>query len=250
MVIRVFKGGLLLLLLGATFTYGKTVEIGAGWARAPYIIPADHTGFELDVMRQILAKMGYDSKLIYVPYASTIQMLKNGNVDLILTVDETSGINKEQLSDSYITYQNVVISLKRKKLDITAIQDLSELSVIGFQSATEVLGKEYANAIKDSGLYIEMADQKKQVELFLLGNVEAIVIDINVFDYLSKEISGLSQFEKVNIHPLFPLNSFQAGFKDKTLKESFNHILKDYLLSQDYKKLQMQYQIKQAVLAL
>lgn len=222
-----------------------TINVAAGWARPPYINPVDHTGFELDIIRQVLAKMGHETKVVYVPHRNTIQMLKAGQVHMALTLNEGAGIASSLLSETYIDYQNVVLSLNRRHLTITSLQDLSTLRVIGFQSAEDVLGDEYAQAIKENNLYFEMADQEKQVELFLQGNVDAIVVDLNVFDYLSKKLTGKSQSEQVQVHPFFAINSYRVGFIDTFMKNEFNVRLKKYLTSPEYKKLRAQYGIKQ-----
>ncbi|MGJ8679244.1 substrate-binding periplasmic protein, partial [Paraglaciecola sp.] len=169
-----------------------TISVAAGWARPPYINPLDHTGFELDIIRQVLSRMGHKTKVVYVPHQTTIELLNDAQVDIALTLNEGIGVSSERLSDVYINYQNVVLSLSKRNLKIAEIQDLSAFRLVGFQSAKDVLGDEYSNLVKGNSLYFEMADQKKQVELLLQGVVDAIVIDLNVFDYLSTEIAGKS----------------------------------------------------------
>lgn len=225
--------------------HAKSISVAAGWARPPYINPVNHTGFELDIIRHVLSLMGHKTKVVYVPYLTTIELLKAGQVDIALTLSEGGGIDSEFLSDVYISYQNVVLSLKRRNIKIDNLQSLSLFSLIGFQSAQDVLGASYLKAIKANNLYFEMADQRKQVELFLQSNVDTIVLDINVFDFLSKDLTGESQFKNVKVHPLFPINSFRAGFKDKSMKKHFNEQLREYLLTQQYEDLRAQYHIKQ-----
>lgn len=222
-----------------------TINVAAGWARPPYINPIDHTGFELDIIRQVLSKMGHKTKVVYVPHHNTIQMLKAGQVHMALTLNEGIGIHSSLLSAPYIDYQNVVLSLKGRGFKINELRDLSMLRVIGFQSAKDVLGDEYAVIMKGNNLYFEMADQEKQVELLLQGSVDAIVVDLNVFDYLSKKLTGKSQFEKIKVHPFFDINSYRVGFSDKIMKNAFDVQLKNYLVSDTYKKLKTQYGIKQ-----
>lgn len=225
--------------------HAKSISVAAGWARPPYINSADHSGFELDLIRAVLKDMGHETTVVYVPHSTTISLLKNGQVDMALTLNSDSGIAQEMLSDVYITYQNAILSLKRHKLVLTSLAQLSDLRVIGFQSAKNVLGIQFFEAVSASSLYFEMADQNKQLELFLQGNVDAIAIDINVFDYLSREMTGSSQFDKIEVHPFFPLNNYRAGFRDKQLKQKFNEALNEYLGSSQYVKLKSTYQIRQ-----
>lgn len=235
----------LLIVLSLGFTAkADTISVAAGWARPPYINPVDHTGFELDIIRQILAKLGHKTKVVYVPHQTTIQLLNAQQVDIALTLNEGIGVPTDSLSDVYIEYQNVVISLKQRNYKINNIADLSSLRVVGFQSAKDVLGDKYSALAKGNSMYFEMADQKKQVELLLQGGVDAIVIDLNVFDFLSKELTGDSQFEQVRVHPFFAINSYRAGFKNKDLKKAFDRQLKVYLQSEQYKKLKAHHHIK------
>jgi hypothetical protein len=51
----------------------------------------------------------------------------------VTTVNESSGMQNAHDSNSHVTYQNVVISLKSRGLKINTIADLAKLSVTGFQ---------------------------------------------------------------------------------------------------------------------
>lgn len=238
---------LLLSVVALQAAQAQTVNVAAGWARPPYITPNAHSGYELEIVTHILANLGHDTKVVYLPYQSSIDLLKSKQVDMTLTLHEDTGIGVDMLSDVYINYQNVVLSLKQKDLNINNLQGLANLRVIGFQSAQDVLGEEYLAVTSQNSLYFEMADQRKQVELFLQGDVEAIIIEINVFAYLSREITNQSQFENVNVHTFFPANAFRAGFKDKTLKNQFNRQLKLFLDSPEHQALKTKYQIRSAL---
>jgi polar amino acid transport system substrate-binding protein len=234
------------LLLATPFMIkADTIKIAAGWARPPYIIPDTHSGFELDLVKQLLTNMGHEADFIYVPYERTISLLVQNKVDMTLTVNAKSGIQKSLLSDVFVVYQNVVISLKKNNLILNSIEDLSIPSLVAFQSASEVLGNQFAVAIAQNKLYLEMADQRRQLELFLQGDVEAIIMDINIFTALSKTLTGNDQRNQVTIHPLFPANRYSAGFKDMLLKKQFNQALIDFIATGKYQKLKRTYNMQE-----
>ncbi len=236
--------GMVLIASIPCFSHAKSLQVAAGWARPPYIDPQNHTGFELDLIRQVLSTMGYSTKVVYVPHKTTIDMLARGNVDMAITLNQGSGIPKEQLSDVYITYQNVVVSLKSRNLSINSIDDLSDRSLIGFQSAKDVLGDDFRRVTKDSPLYFEMADQAKQVELLLQGGTDLVILDVNVFNYLHAKLSEGKALQAIRFHRLFAPNPFRAGFKDLVHKHQFNQALQEFISSEQYQTLRQQYKIQ------
>ena len=121
---------------------------------------------------------------------------------------------------------------------------MSKHSVVGFQGASDVLDREFAAAIKNNKLYVEIADQRRQVELLLNEQVDVIIIDLNVFHYLSLELTGSDQFEKVAVHCFFTRNPYSAGFKDMTLKNQFNQSLAKYMSSGRYEVLKAKYNFR------
>lgn len=215
-----------------------------GWSKPPYVISEGHTGFEIDLVREVMKSIGHEIIPIYVPFGRSHVMLQRGVVDITLTLNPRLGIPPEQLSDVYITYQNVAISLKKSELSIETIADLGSHTVVAFQNASVVLGEEFKHAVSQSKLYTELPDQRQQVEMLLLGNTAVVVMDINIFMHISKEIRGVSQKDRVKVHYLFPASPYQAGFKDVRLKEAFNLALKNYLKTDQYEWLKYRYSLQ------
>jgi polar amino acid transport system substrate-binding protein len=60
----------------------------------------------------------------------------------------------------------VAINLKNKNIKIKQLSDLHQFSIIAFQSASKVLGKEFFDAVNSNLLYID----PKSLELQLGGN--------------------------------------------------------------------------------
>ena len=132
---------------------------------------------------KVLFTLDHEISVVYVPYGRTYELMKKINADIGLTLTEKSGVDSEILSQPYVTYQNVAISLKEKSIKIDKIKDLQKYTLVAFQNASPILGSEFANAAKTSPLYIELPEQYRQVELLLNGKVDVVVMEINIFKY-------------------------------------------------------------------
>ncbi len=223
---------------------GKTLDVAVGWTKPPYVIADGNTGFELDLVRTVFDSIGHEIIPIYVPYGRSHAMLKSGMVDLTLTMNNKLDIDSNKLSDVYVTYQNVAISLRSADLQLNSVSDLQYHTVVAFQNAAVVLGSEFKQAINQSRLYIELPDQQKQVEMLLLGNTALVVMDINIFRHISKELKGTDQTDNVDFHYLFPASPYRAGFKDLEVKNAFNLALQNFMQSDQYEWLKYRYGLK------
>ncbi|TMP28553.1 amino acid ABC transporter substrate-binding protein [Pseudoalteromonas rubra] len=222
-----------------------TLDVSVGWTKPPYVIEQGDTGFELDMVKAVFAALGHDLQFVYVPFGRSDSLLKTGKVDAALTMNRRMDLAGAVLSEPYITYHNTAISLKSRNLKLHSISALENYAVIGFQNASLVLGMEYQLATANSPLYIELPDQKKQVELLLQGKVDVVVMDINIFNYLSKAILGRDQMVNVSVHYLFPASPYRIAFRDPELKEAFNLKMVQFKNSPAYQKLLNRYQFLQ-----
>ena len=221
------------------------LDVAVGWSKPPYVISGTHSGFELDLIRTVFSDIGYEIEPIYVPYGRSHAMLRKGRVDVTLTLHERLGIPKEQLSDVYVVYQNVAVSMKKSELDISNIGDLGTHHIVGFQNATLALGAEYREAVNNCPRYIELPDQRRQVEMLLLGNTDVVVMDVNIFSHLSEAILGKSVMDQVAVHRLFDSTPYRAGFRDIELKKQFDSALSAFLSSERYMALKGRYKLQQ-----
>ena len=89
-------------------TKARELDVVVGWNKPPYVISQEHSGFEIDLVRAILAEMGHTLSPIYVPFGRTARLLKDSTVDIGLTQSAAHDIDDSVLSDPYIIYQNVV----------------------------------------------------------------------------------------------------------------------------------------------
>lgn len=248
-----FKRAIKCLVFGMFLTgfinaslYAKphNMTVAVGWNKPPYVLSKDDSGFELELVRAVFGLMGYQIKPIYVPYGRTKKLLQRGQVDAAMTLSANSGIRQELLSKSYISYQNVAISLKTKGIKIEKIDDLANHTVVAFQNSAKSLGSIYAKAVSSAPYYQELPDQSKQVGMLLQGNMAVAVMDINIFIHLSRERTGQSQLDNVDVHNIFADTQYSVGFSSQALREAFDQALKQYQNSQHYLELVNRYEFK------
>lgn len=226
----------------SSFAIANSLSISVGWNKPPYVIEERNSGFELDMVSAIFANMGYSVSYVYVPFGRSNTLIKVKKVDAALTMNEHMDIEGLVLSDPYISYQNAAISLKGRSIEIDSISELKNHSIVAFQNASVVLGDEYRKAAEKSPLYLELPNQRKQVEMLLKGKVDFVVMDINIFNYLSNELIGSSHMANVVIHRLFPKTTYHIAFIDKKLMLDFNRAMSIYKQTKEYDNLVAKYE--------
>lgn len=227
----------LALLLPFSFTsYCKQLDVVVGWDKPPYVISEQHSGFEVELVRAIFADIGYEITPIYVPFGRTARVVNSGSVDVGLTLTHKHDIDATLLSNEYIAYQNVAVSLQERSLSISSLQDLSGKSIIAFQTAKSVLGEAFYNAVDQQPTYLELAEQKRQVSLLLLGSVDVAILDRNIFNYIKSQFPS-NQQHATQIHPIFPVSTYRAAIPDALLRRQFDIALAQFIADGRYQAL-------------
>ncbi len=233
---------LLVLLASSAEVSAREIEVAAGWDKPPYIISRTHSGFEIELVKSILAQLGHDMVPVYVPMGRIARMVSSGNVDIGLTMNPKHNIEQEALSEIYVAYQNVAVSLATRDVVVDKPADLKNYTVIGFQTARRVLGAEYANAIKDHIGYLETPQQSRQVSMLIFGSVDVAVMDRNIFSYFKHQLPLYQQFP-TKVHEIFPINYYCAGIPDPTLRNGFNRVLGEMIADGRYQALIERYHV-------
>ncbi|AXT38677.1 amino acid ABC transporter [Alteromonas sp. BL110] len=220
----------------------RELDVVVGWNKPPYVISQEHSGFEIDLVRAILAEMGHTLSPIYVPFGRTARLLEDSAVDIGLTQSAAHDVDDSVLSDPYIIYQNVVVTKTQRYFVINDVNDLKGKRVIGFQTAQSVLGEEFKQALALEPMYMEMARQDRQVDMLMLDHVDAIVLDRNIFNYFKFQNSGYVEEETV-FHELFPISIYRAAIPNPKLRAKFNSALHRFIADGRYQLLLDEYQL-------
>ena len=216
----------LFILLTAS-AFAKQLDLVVGWDKPPYVMAEQDSGFEVEIVRAIMSDLGHEINVIYVPFGRTVQMVESGRADIGLTLTDEHDISPEYLTDCYVVYQNVAVSLQERGLNIRAIPDLAGKSIIAFQTAKDVLGETFKSSLGSQQNYLEFAEQERQVNMLLLGSVDVAVLDRNIFNYLKHKLPKERQ-KATQFHELFPVSAYRAAITDPSLRAQFNQALQLY----------------------
>lgn len=218
----------------------QALQVLVGMNKPPYIQIETADGYEIELLRALVKRMGATAEFTHVPN-KRIQSLLQQNIGDMATLQPLKA-NEPGLyySCPYIRYQNVVVSLEVQQLSINSLSDLKNLSVLAFQNASAALGDEFRDIAKQSFKYRETVEQRTQVESLHKMRVQAVVMDINIFYYHHDKIDPPQQ---VQVHPLFTPSYYRVAFRDKKLADAFNQALQQFWQSPEYQQLQQRYLI-------
>jgi polar amino acid transport system substrate-binding protein len=218
----------LILFVVSGSAFAKDLKLASSTAVPPYIIVDTNSGIELDVVREVLGLKGYTVTFEHLPFPRAVEKMKAGEFDGALTISQTAELELGNVfySDSHITFQNVAISLKSSHLNIEKISDLSDKAISTFQYARQYIGPEFAKMADSNPAYRELPNSSQIVPMLFQKRVQTIVMEINIFKYLLKEIKFIDTSTPVVIHEIFPKNPFKVVFLDSKVRNDFNQGLK------------------------
>ena len=227
----------IVFILFLNMIFAKDIKIALGDSLPPYIIPPNN-GIEYEIIKRAFEIKNYKIKPVFVPFARLFKSVEQGTYDGVATVKEDKKLKNVYYSEDYISYENVVVSLK--KFDIKTLKDLEGKSIIAFQNSMIYLGKNYENTIKKNKSYKELANQEGQVASLMEGRVDLIIIEEKIFKYyLSK--SKLVKSRPYEIYRIFEKTPYKMAFKDKKVRDDFNEGLKLLKSSGEYEKMIKKY---------
>ncbi|KKO47295.1 amino acid ABC transporter/signal transduction system protein [Arsukibacterium ikkense] len=229
--------GLLLLFCSALLS-AAPLTVLVGQQKPPYINTANISGYEVELLAEVVSRMGFEPVFVFVPNARIKHLLEQGEGDIAslqpVSTDETGLF----YSNPYIRYQNIAVSLAKNELVISHSSDLGRYSVLAFQNARLVLGPDYTDMAQISGEYRETVDQQAQLKMLLQQRVQVVVMDRNIFNHYRLQADNADGFA---IHPLFNTTLYRAAFRDAAVQRSFDRALLSVMLDSWYQRLQRKY---------
>ncbi|QIR15792.1 substrate-binding periplasmic protein [Shewanella aestuarii] len=219
----------------------QTVTIASAMFRPPYILPDERSGYELDIIRAAFADQHI--KVLFQFSSRNRQMLhfEQKKVDAIMTVNKHTGVSGF-LSDEYIQYKNVAISLAKKNIQLTGIADLANYSVVAFLNARNVLGQVFHDMAEQNRAYLEVSPQIKQNKMLYLNRVDVVIADGYVFQELNQQIRrDVDISQPLHFHRLFDGPNYSMSFHDPELRDSFNLGLANIRANGQYQQIKLHY---------
>lgn len=226
----------LVVLLSAPQAHATPLNVLVGQNKPPYIRLETVSGYELELLREVVRRMGHEAVFVFVPNSRIRGLLESGNGDIATLQPNEPNEPGLFFSQPYIRYQNIAVSRRRDELTLQHPADLAGKSVIAFQGATKVLGPDYRDSIAQNPAYQETVDQRAQVDMLLFGRTQVVVLDRNIFTY---HLQSATEPVEVSIHTLFGSTLYRAAFRDPVLQRSFDKALLSVLLDNWYQQLQL-----------
>ncbi|WP_288741259.1 transporter substrate-binding domain-containing protein [uncultured Rheinheimera sp.] len=232
---------LLFLCIAFSFSLQAKTELTilVGLDKPPYIDLNDSSGYELDLLRLLIKKMGYDAVFLHVPNARIKDLMLDGKADIATLQKPDQAQPQLHYSQPYIRYQNVAASLAAKSLQLHQLAQLKPYSVVAFHNARTLLGPEYQQLVPFMANYQEVANQSQQLQMLLLERCDVVVMDRNIFYYYAKE-AGQSM-QPFDIAAVFPASLYSAAFKNERLRNKFNKALAEVQQEPIFTQLQLKY---------
>ncbi|HYE00933.1 MAG TPA: transporter substrate-binding domain-containing protein [Alphaproteobacteria bacterium] len=205
-------------------------EIPFGLRRvAPYVydLPDGRpAGLEYDILAAALAVRGHTMRPLYYPFGRLGRSFVAGQVEAAAPISPSFDVGGH-LSEPYLTYHNVAVSLASRGLRIDSVADLARLRVVAFQNASVVLGPDFAKAVAAAPGYEERADQLIQVRLLYAGRVDVIVGERAILAALAASPELIADGRQpVSLHAIFPPTPYRAVFREARLRDDFDAGLK------------------------
>nr|WP_268820295.1 transporter substrate-binding domain-containing protein [Paraglaciecola sp. G1-23] len=221
----------------------EKIIIGTSVNKPPYVIQQTNSGFELELLENVFQLMGKQVEFRYMDYGngSADRLFEKFQLDALTGVNYRMFLDTSLLSDVYVEYQNVAISLADNNFHINTVSDLARYSIVSFPLAAKALGEEFSKVVDASPLFIKMLEQKKQPEMLIRNRVEVLVMDKQIFKYYLEQTQWNNALDKVKFHQVFPTNHFRVAFKEIKYVAAFNRALQTFLSSTDYSRLKDKY---------
>ncbi len=228
----------LLLFFTSVLLPAAPLTVLVGQHKPPYINTANISGYEVELLAEVVTRMGFEPVFVFVPNARIKHLLEQGEGDIAslqpVSTDETGLF----YSNPYIRYQNIALSLSKNELVISHSSDLGRYSVLAFQNARIVLGPDYTDMAKISSQYRETVDQQAQLKMLLQQKVQVVVMDRNIFNHYRLQEDNA---EHLTIYPLFDSTLYRAAFRDAAMQRAFDKALLSVMLDSWYQRLQRKY---------
>lgn len=230
---------LLCLFISAFCQATNVIELTTGLSKPPFVIENDaqNPGIQLDLIKAIFAEENQPVRFLHVPLARSFTSVDKWHSDGTITLPSDYQHESIFISEPYISYRNVIVTLKEDNLSINTLADLKGKKIIAFQAAQKFLGAEFVNAIKEAEDYREVADQMRQIQMLFAKRTQVLVLDISIFKhFLHKNIGG-KYMKPYEVHQLFMPRVYAAGFKSNQRREQFNRGLKKIKANGIYQKI-------------
>jgi polar amino acid transport system substrate-binding protein len=209
-----------------------------GLDKPPYIMLNSNSGYELELLKLLTKKMGYDVVFLHVPNARIINLMLEGKAD-IATLQKEEPDSPLLYSRPYISYQNVAVSRADRGIQLSQLAQLTPYRVVAFHNARFLLGQDFQQITTQISSYQEVANQRQQLQMLMLERCDVVLMDRNILRYYATEAGHSPQL--YTEAALFSPSLYSAAFINKKLRDKFNQALAELQQEPAFIQLQLKY---------
>ena len=208
-----------ILRVGFSFSKPPFVLADPPFTDADYDVRGGGLGLKIDLFRTVLEPLGHTFRPVYLDYDALNPELAAGNIDAAATV-------RPELDDAFYTgvfvsFHNFAITRSGAAGPIDRVEDLAGRNVVAWEGAHFDLGEPFAAAVERAASYRELGNQHGEVQDFLDGSSDVLVIDGLVFRHWAR-VGGFDP-DAFEFHDIFePVTTFRAGFRSAALRDGFD----------------------------
>lgn len=215
-------GGLTCVLLSATSAMAEKITIGFGQDKPPFVNANCDDGIEVRLAEEMFARAGVEVDAQCMTNKRVVESYISGGLDAGMSVAKTD--DTAYYTEKFSGFENFVITRTADGHTVDSVADLAGISAIAWNNAANVLGEEFRAVTSNNPGYEEAKSQNSQVKRFLSGRVDAVIIDKNIFRWLTKQIIENGELSGVDTdftyHAVFPKTlDYYVGFKDQGLRD-------------------------------
>ena len=216
----------------------KELIVGTEPSFAPFEFPdgkdGEITGFDMDLIKAMAKKMGYETVTIKgMGFDALIPAMNAGNIDVIISGMSITDARKKQVLFTDPYYESgLMVIVKKDNNEIKSFDDLKgkrigvQLGTTGAQEAEKIEGAKVTNFDTSDLACIELKN----------GNVDAVISDLPVLQYFLKQ-KGSSYAKAVGTPKKGDFYGIAAPKDKKDLVDGINTALKELKDSGEYKKI-------------
>ena len=206
----------------------KELIVGTEPSFAPFEFPdgkdGEITGFDMDLIKAMAKKMGYEKVTIKgMGFDALIPAMNAGNIDVIISGMSITDARKKQVLFTDPYYESgLMVIVKKDNNEIKSFDDLKgkrigvQLGTTGAQEAEKIEGAKVTNFDTSDLACIELKN----------GNVDAVISDLPVLQYFLKQ-KGSSYAKAVGTPKKGDFYGIAAPKDKKDLVDGMNKALKE-----------------------
>jgi len=206
-----------------------TITILEGDSIEPYAIQGRKekgpSGIQIDLFNAIFKDSAYKPDFLFVPLyriSTDVDRLHADGATRMFRFGRNS-VQGFLSKVPYIKYKGCVVTLESAKT-ISAISELSDLSIVGFQGGSISFPEEFSEAFRKNPLYREINNQESQIALLHLNRVDAIIADIYISEAKERLFALENKVPRKNLKCNLDLHSkpYYAFFKSEKVRDAFD----------------------------